>query len=150
MPSEACREIIYQKNHSRKHVNYDIIDKYCEYLKKSGVHGVLINGTSGEGSCLSTDERKRLAEEWLKACRKYSVVMMLQIGGCFMEGVFELAEHAEKIGVDCVLCLPDLFFKPKIEEDLVDYIKSIARHCPTRPFYYYHIPKMSGVDGKVI
>lgn len=75
---------------------------------------------------------------------------MLQIGGCYTEGVFELATHAEKIGVDCVLCLPDTFFKPKIEEDLVDYIKQIARHCPSRPFYYYHIPRMSGVDRKFI
>lgn len=117
-------------------------------MKTSGIEGVLVNGTSGEGSCLSIDERKCLAEEWLKACRKYGAVMMLQIGGCYMEGVFELAEHAEKIGVDCVLCLPELFFKAKIEEDLIDYIKNVSSHCPTRPFYYYHIPRMSGVDCK--
>lgn len=127
-------------------MNYEVIDKYCLYLKTNGVNGVLINGTTGEGTCLRLDERKRLAEKWLVACRKYDVTMMLQIGGCDIFGVFELAHHAEKIGVDCVLCLPDLFFKPKIEEDLVSYIKSIAKYCPTRPFYYYHIPRMSGVD----
>lgn len=89
---------------------------------------------------------------WSTACKKYDVTFMLQIGGCDgcdILSVFELAQHAEKIGVDCVLCLPDLFFKPKIEEDLVTYIKSIARHCPTRPLYYYHIPRMSGVDCKL-
>lgn len=110
--------------------------------------GVLVNGTSGEGSCLRLDERKRLAEVWSAACKKYDVTLMLQIGGCDILSVFELAKHAEKIGVDCVLCLPDLFFKPKIEEDLVSYLKSIASHCPTRPLYYYHIPRMSGVDCK--
>ncbi|XP_031634646.1 N-acetylneuraminate lyase-like [Contarinia nasturtii] len=129
-----------------KQVVYDVIDEYCSYLKAKGVNGVLVNGTTGEGTCLRLDERKRLAEEWLKACRKYGMTMMVQIGGCDILGVYELAQHAEKIGVDCVLCLPDLFFKPKIEEDLVSYINGIVKYCPTRPFYYYHIPRMSGVD----
>lgn len=127
-------------------MDYEVIDSYCSYLKSKGVNGVLVNGTSGEGTCLRLDERKRLAESWWKASQKYGVTMMLQIGGCDILSVFELAQHAEKIGVDCVLTLPDLFFKPKIEEDLVGYIKSIAKYCPTRPFYYYHIPRMSGVD----
>lgn len=131
-------------------MNYGIIDKYCKYLKTKGVTGVLVNGTTGEGTCLRQDERKQLAEKWLAACRNNGVTMMLQIGGCDIMSVFDLAQHAEKIGVDCVLSLPDLFFKPKIEEDLVDYIKSISRHCPTRPFYYYHIPRMSGVDCKLM
>lgn len=138
----------YEKQIFRQ-VNYDIIDEYCKYLQSKGVNGVLINGTSGEGSCLRLDERKRLAEVWLAACRKYGVTMMVQIGGCDILTVFELAQHAEKIGVDCVLCLPDLFFKPNIEEDLVTYMKSIARYCPTRPLYYYHIPRMSGVNCKL-
>lgn len=131
-------------------VDFEVIDKYCSYLKTKGVNGVLVNGTTGEGTCLRLDERKRLAEEWLKACRKYGVTMMIQIGGCDILSVFELAKHAEQIGVDCVLCLPDLFFKPKIEEDLVSYFKSISVHCPTRPLYYYHIPRMSGVDCELI
>lgn len=134
--------------HIFRQVDYEIIDKYCCYLKTKGVNGVLINGTSGEGTCLRLSERKRLAEEWLTACRKYDVTMMIQIGGCDILSVFELAQHAEKIGVDCILTLPDLFFKPKIEEDLVQYIKSIAQYCPTRPLYYYHFPRMSGVDCK--
>lgn len=132
--------------HIFRQVDYGVIDEYCCYLKTKGVNGVLINGTSGEGTTLRLAERKRLAEEWLIACRKYGVIMMIQIGGCDILSVFELAHHAEEIGVDCILTLPDLFFKPKIEEDLVEYIKSIAYHCPTRPLYYYHFPRMSGVD----
>lgn len=114
----------------------------------NGCNGVLINGTTGEGSCLRVDERKKLAEVWLKCCRKFELTCMIQIGGCGIKDVYDLAEHAEKIGVDCVLCLPDLFFKPNTENDLVCYIKDIMKYCPTRPFYYYHIPRMSGVNCK--
>lgn len=136
--------------YSRRQVNYDIIDTYAQYLKQKGITGVLVNGTTGEGVCLRVDERKRLAEEWLKVSRKYGFVCMVQIGGTTIADVFDLAEHAEKIGVDAVLSLPELFFKPTTEEDLVYYLKEVAKYCPTRPFYYYHIPVFTRVDCKFI
>lgn len=58
------------------------------------------------------------------------------------------AIHAESIKVDSVLCLPELYFKPKTEEELVKYLKDIAQFCPTTPVLYYHIPWMSGVNCK--
>lgn len=84
----------------------------------------------------------------LQACRKYNMGMMVQIGGCGIADVFELAKHAEQIAVDYVLCLPDIYFKPKTEADLVVYFEHVAKYCPTRPLYYYHIPRRSGVDCK--
>lgn len=126
-------------------MDYDVIDKYGQYLKQKGVHGVLVNGTAGEGTCLRIEERKRLAEEWLKVCRKYTITMLLSIGGCGIADVYDLVEHAEKIGVDAIVILPDLFYKPRIEEDLVEYIKDIVKYCPTRPLYYYHIPEYTRV-----
>lgn len=68
---------------------------------------------------------------------------MAQIGGT--SDVNELARHAEQIEVSAVLCLPDLFFRPSVEEELVEYLWNVAKYCPTRPLYYYHIPQFSGV-----
>lgn len=48
--------------------------------------------------------------------------------------------------VDAVLCLPELYFKPKTVEKLVEYLKDIAVHCADIPLYYYHIPKLTNVD----
>lgn len=44
---------------------YDV-DAYCQYLSINSVNGVLVNGTTGEGTCLSVDERKKTAEVWQK------------------------------------------------------------------------------------
>lgn len=132
----------------RRTVNYDVIDKYCQYLKSKGIQGVLVNGVTGEGTCLRIDERKRLAEEWLKVCRKYGLNMTLCIGGCDIDDVYHLCEHAEKLGVDCIVLMPDLFYKPRIEEDLVEYCKNVCKYCPTRPIYYYHIPEYTSVNCK--
>jgi len=124
----------------KKTINYDVIDKYASWLKQKGIKGVLVNGTVSEGTTLRIDERKRVTEEWWKVCRKYDLVCMVQIGGAAIADVYELAEHAEKIGVSAVLVLPDLFFRPIVGEDLVEYLKDISKYCPTRPMYYYHIP----------
>lgn len=104
-----------------------------------------MNGTTGEGQCQRIDERKRNSEEWLKACRKYDLKCMVQIGGASVSNVHDLAEHAEQMEADAVLCLPELFFKPTCEEDAVDYLGKVAERCPTRPLLYYHFPAFSKV-----
>lgn len=76
------------------------------------------------------------------------IVKKNQIGGTSITDVYELAEHAEKCGISAVLCLPDLFFRPTVEEELVEYFKDIASYCPNRPLYYYHIPQFSHVRRK--
>lgn len=134
---------------TRRSVNYEVIEKYGHQLKLKGIHGILVNGAAGEGTTLRVDERKRLAEEWLKVCRKNGIVMMLAIGGVGIADVYDLLEHAERIGVDAVVILPDLFYKPNVEEDLVDYIKDVTKHSPSRPIYYYHIPELTSVRCKL-
>jgi len=129
----------------KRTIDYDVIEKYGQYLKTKGIRGILVNGTVGEGTCLRVEEHKRLAEEWLKVCRKHDLTMILTIGGVGVTEVYDLCEHAEKIGVDCITLLPDLFYKPRTEEDLVDYIKDVVKYCPTRPIYYHHIPIYTNV-----
>lgn len=122
-----------------------MIDKYANHLKNSGMHGVMVNGMTGEGMTLTMDERKRITEKWFEVTRKYDMKMLLNIGGLDLAEIYELAEHAEKIKVDAVMLLPDLFYKPRTEEDLVMFMKDITLRMPTRPVFYYHIPMMTDV-----
>lgn len=126
-------------------VNYEIIGKYAEYLKKHGFHGVQVNGWTGEGSMLTVDERKRIAEEWYKYTQKYQLKMMLNIGGAPLPHVYELAEHAEKLGVDAFMFTSDTFYVPKSPQDLVAYFKDVAKYAPSIPALYYHIPFATNV-----
>lgn len=45
------------------------------------------------------------------------------------------------------MTLPELYYKPKVVDHLVDYLEAVSKAAPTRPLIYYHFPKMSGVDG---
>lgn len=132
-------------NDNDKNVNYHIIDPYAKYLKQKQIEAVLVNGTSGEGMLMNVEERKQVTEAWKKACDDNDIVLMVQIGGAPYPDVVQLAKHAEKLGVDAVLCLPELYFKPKSPEKLTEYLKNVAKHCPTTPFFYYHIPMFTDV-----
>lgn len=63
--------------------------------------------------------------------------------------VFQQAIHAADIKVDSILCLPELYFKPKTEDALVQYFQGIAQRCPNIPLLYYHIPNFTGVTCKL-
>lgn len=126
-------------------LNIQAIEPYVELLKAKHVKGVLVNGTSGEGTLLTTAERMLLTEAWQTACKKHGIIVMVQIGGAPYPDVVRLAQHASQIDVDAVLCLPELYFKPKTVDKLVSYLKSVANHCPTIPFFYYHIPMFTDV-----
>lgn len=127
-----------------------MIEKYGQYLKTKGMDAVMVHGMTGEVTTLTTDERMKLTEKWMEVGRKYDMKVFLNIGGTDLPEVYTLAEHAEKLKVDAVMVLPDLFYKPKTEEDLTLYLKDIAKRMPTRPMFYYHIPLMTDVRCKFV
>lgn len=108
----------------------------------------LVHGTTGEGSALSVAERKALAEAWVAAGKSTKQHIMIQVGGTAFPDVKELAAHAEKIGADSILTLPELYFKATNEQDLIDYLSEIAAAAPNTPLLYYHIPVWSGVNSR--
>lgn len=140
-------------------VNYDIIPAYAAMLKKNGLKGVFINGSSGEGYMLTKEERKRLAETWIKE-KSEDFRIIVHVGSCCVKESRELAQHAAEIGADGVGSMAPPFPKINRIEELVEYIETIAGGAPQLPFYYYHIPAFNGaylpmiklleaVDGRV-
>ncbi|GLV44665.1 hypothetical protein CBL_20576 [Carabus blaptoides fortunei] len=127
-------------------VNLEIIPEYAKYLSKNGINGVLVNGTSGEGMSLNVTERKQLTEEWMKVCKETKQTLMVQVGGAPLPDVLELAAHAEKLNVDALLCLPELYFKPYSSEQLIEYFSLISKAAPNTPLLYYHIPAFTNVN----
>ncbi|RZC40913.1 DHDPS domain containing protein [Asbolus verrucosus] len=125
--------------------NLDVIQDYAKFLADSKIMGVLVNGTSGEGMSMNVEERKRVTEEWVKAVKKTNQHLMVQIGGAPLPDVLELAKHAESVGVDSLLCLPDLYNKPNTSLDLIRYLKTVGTAAPNTPLLYYHIPSYTHV-----
>ncbi|XP_022913066.2 N-acetylneuraminate lyase-like [Onthophagus taurus] len=126
-------------------INTEIIPKYAKYLSDNGIKGLLVNGTSGEGMSLNVTQRKVLAEKWMEVSKETKQHIMIQIGGAPLPDVLELAKHAEKIGANSILCLPELYFKPTSIHQLTNYLKLVAEAAPKTPLLYYHIPGFTNV-----
>lgn len=125
-------------------INLSVIDTYAEYLIKSGVTGVFVCGTTGESLLLDTEERKKVAEAWMKYSDRLKI--LIHIGSTSYKISSELAAHAGRIGADAISAMGPCFLQPNRVEELVQFNKLIAEKAPGIPYYYYHIPATSGVN----
>jgi N-acetylneuraminate lyase len=123
----------------------DRVPDYAAHLAGVGVRGVFVNGTTGEGASLTSGERKQLAEAWVKAA-PVDLRVIVHVGHNSLEEAQELAGHAESVGAFAVSAMAPGFFKPRDADSLVACCARVAAAAPSLPFYYYHIPSMSGVS----
>jgi N-acetylneuraminate lyase len=133
----------------RYDVNLKTIDRYAEFLAKQGVAGVFVCGTTGEGLSLTIRERFDVAERWVRVCGDQMRVF-IHVGNECQKDACALAAHAQEIGAGAIATIGPNFFKPRNLEELVDHSTAIAAAAPGLPFYYYHIPAMTGLPYRMI
>ncbi|MDF1656877.1 MAG: dihydrodipicolinate synthase family protein [Verrucomicrobiales bacterium] len=123
---------------------FEKIPDCTEFLIRNGVAGAYLCGSTGEGPSLTIAERKAVAEAYVKAAagRLHTIV---HIGHTCLADVRDLAAHAESIGADAISSVSPYYFKPENTKSLVHFLRDAARSAPTLPFYYYHIPSLTGV-----
>lgn len=129
--------------HANGDINLEPIPAYAAMLAKNGLKGVFINGSSGEGYMLTTNERKSLAEAWLKAVPE-DFKVIVHVGSCCLRESIDLARHAEEYGAWGIGAMAPPFPKIGRVEELVKYCEAIAAAAPGLPFYFYHIPAFNG------
>ncbi|KAL1452786.1 hypothetical protein WDU94_006981 [Cyamophila willieti] len=129
----------------KNELNVDIVPAYAAHLASNGVKSILVNGTTGEGIQMTTAERKSNLEAWMAVSAKYAFTVMVQVGGTAFVEVLELAKHAARLNVHALLCLPELFFYPQSDSQLVQYLADVSRGAPNTPLFYYHIPMFTRI-----
>ena len=115
-----------------------------ERLVKHQIKLMFVCGTTGEGSSLSTAERKATLEAYV-AASKGRISAVAHVGHTSLADACDLAAHAQSIGAAAVSALPPFYMRPASVSELVDNMAIIAAAAPDLPFYYYHIPGLSGV-----
>lgn len=125
-------------------INPLVISYYAKKLKKDGLSGVFICGTTGEGMLMSLEERKIIAQEWVKF-QQENFKVVVHVGTTSVKQSQELAQHAQQIGAYGTSTMGPLFLKPNTIEPLVDFCAEVASAAPDIPFFYYHIPLIYGI-----
>jgi len=130
--------------HPNGTVNLDVIPSYAEFLQFNGVVGVFINGTTGEGFSLAVEERKAIAESWMKTV-KDKLKVIVHVSHTCAVSARDLARHAKQIGAWGIGEMGPIFYKPNSVEELANYAAQTAAQAPDLAYYYYHMPSMNGV-----
>ncbi|MDF9828036.1 N-acetylneuraminate lyase [Ereboglobus sp. PH5-10] len=123
-----------------------VIPKLVKYYKATGVSGAFVCGTTGEGASMSNEERFAVAKAWGAAMKGSRLKLIVHVGHNSLPESCALAAHAEKIGADAIATIAPSFFRPEGVDGLVEWCKKVATAAPKTPFYYYHMPSMSGVN----
>jgi N-acetylneuraminate lyase len=126
-------------------LNLPLIPKLAQSLTASGVTGAFVCGSTGEGSSLSTAERRAVAEAW-RAAAGPELKILVHVGHTSLAECRALAAHAQEIGADGLGCMAPFYYKPARVEDLAAFCAEVAAAAPRLPYYYYHIPSMTGVN----
>jgi len=130
-------------------LNLEIIPQLVDKLVADGVAGVYICGTNGEGPNMSVEERMAIAEAYVKAAGK-RILVLVHVGHTSIQECKKLAAHAAQIGADAFSAVAAFYFKPTSVQNLVDCMAEIASAAPEIPFYYYHMPTLTGVGMDMV
>jgi N-acetylneuraminate lyase len=131
--------------HADGSLNLAMAKPIVDHLSGDGVSGLYVCGSTGEGPLLTTEERKLTAAAYVEAAAG-RLPVVVQVGHSSIVEASQLAAHAQQIGADATSAVAPYYFKPNSVKVLVDCLAEIAGGAPKLPFYYYHIPELSGVS----
>ncbi len=108
-----------------------------------GVHGVLVNGSSGEWFSQTLDERRQVAEVAVEAVDG-AFPIVVGCTGFTAEAVFEVARGAADAGADGILFTPPPYVAPNEREILAFYTE--VHDATDIPIMVYNWPRGTAVD----
>jgi len=130
-------------------INSEIIPLLVNKLVKDGLKGIFVCGSNGEGPNMTIEERKFVAAEFVKAAAG-RLKIIVHVGHSSITEARALAAHASEIKADAFSSVAAFYFKPTSVQNLVSCMGDIASAAPDLPFYYYHIPHLTGVGMDMI
>ena len=119
----------------------DGIEALLQFYGTSGLDGVLVLGTTGEGVLLEQDERCRVAE--LAVAGAGALRIIVHCGAQSTAETSALAAHAAEAGADAVAVIAPPFFAFDAGE-LLEHFAAAAAACAPLPFYLYEYAERSG------
>lgn len=124
--------------------NLAMIERQAEKLIRNEVVGAFVCGSTGEGVSMSVAERIAVTRRWTEVTRGTGLRTLAHVGHTSQSDAMALAEAAQRDGAAGIAAMAPFYFVPASVEALVDWLAPVAAAAPGLPFYYYHIPALTG------
>jgi dihydrodipicolinate synthase/N-acetylneuraminate lyase len=119
----------------------DAFGPLLDFYGASGLDGLLVLGTTGEGILLGDQERRRVAELIVAGAAGLRVVV--HCGAQTTAQTCALASHAAEVGAEAVAVIAPPYFAFD-DAELLEHFAAAAAACAPLPFYLYEYAQRSG------
>ncbi len=123
-------------------IDYEAFGKVIDWQIEKGIDGLVICGTTGEGSTLTDAEHKEAIRFAVERANK-RVPIIAGTGSNDAAYAIELTEYACKVGVDAVLVVTP-YYNKATQNGLIKLFTKIA-DVSTAPVILYDVPSRTGV-----
>lgn len=122
-------------------IDEDAIKQLIRFYLESGVHGLFVLGTFGQGPALAPEERKRVARLVLKSVGG-RIPVIVHVGCADTPTTVALAKDAVEQGAPIIAVVPPYYFEHSDDEVFAHYtaVNNAVRH----PLFIYNNAVNSG------
>lgn len=114
-----------------------------EFNIQAGVHGFWVAGGTGESILLTDEENMRIAEI-VADQNQGRINNIMHVGASTTVRAARLAEHAAKVGVEAICCVPP-FFYGQSDDAIVEHYRVVAAAADL-PLFVYNLPQSTNVE----
>lgn len=124
-------------------VNYDKLEELIEWQIDQGTDCIIIAGTTGESSTLTTEEHSEVIKAAVRFVNHRVPVVAGTGSNCTREAVY-LSKEAEEAGVDGLLAVTP-YYNKATQGGLIQYYTEIAEAVKV-PVIMYNVPGRTGCN----
>ena len=123
-------------------VDYDSLERHLSFLKDNNIQAFIINGTTGESSTLTADEKKESLKVALKVADG-DIPVIAGTGTNNTKTTIEESLAAQKLGVDGLLVITP-YYNRTTQEGAIKHFTTVA-DAVDLPIILYDVPARTGM-----
>ena len=124
-------------------VNFKEFEKMIEFQIKEGVDSIIVCGTTGESSTMTTKEKKETIKFAIDVAKK-RIPIIAGTGSNSTKSAVEMSKYAESVGADAVLIVTP-YYNKTTQAGLIEHYKTIANSISI-PVIMYNVPSRTGLN----
>ncbi len=124
-------------------VDFEELRKLIDFQIFGGIDAIIICGTTGESSTMSTEEKKQVIKFAVQVANN-RVPIIAGTGGNNTKSVIELSKYAEQVGANGLLIVTP-YYNKTTQAGLVSHYSQIAQNTKL-PIILYNVPSRTGIN----